>query len=153
MITHHKCFSTYSVICDSVMAVTLLYFCRGESRDSIQFSLFWNKQLVNSEKADFSILLSHLYPLCFPAPCKFLRCTNTILCRLIPQLWPWGLVFFQRAALMSSVLRTLYAHVSLMQPQCSWLSSLPRSSSLKPSFVKVSCEELITALEHLHQSH
>lgn len=136
MITHHKCFSTYPVICDGSDSP----FTFVEERVEISFSL------VSSETSSWlpqkkQILVSSYPTFTHAAPqplFKFLRCTNTILCRLVPQLWPWGLVFFQSAALMSSILRTHYAHVSLMQPRCSWLSSLPRSSSLKPSFIKVS---------------
>lgn len=73
MITHHKWISTHPVTCDSCDSAFILLqnfvkvveeWGRRESGDLIQFRLAWNKQLIASEKAGFSILLSHSYPPC-----------------------------------------------------------------------------------------
>lgn len=73
MITHHKCISTHPVICDNGDSafIVLQNFVNvveewggKESGDLIRFRLVWNKQLIASEKAGFSIFLSHSYLLC-----------------------------------------------------------------------------------------
>lgn len=73
MITHHKCISIHPIICDSSDSAFILLqnfvkvveeWGRKESGDLIQFRLVWNKQLIASEKAGCSILLSHSYSPC-----------------------------------------------------------------------------------------